>query len=65
MKLLETLPQLGKYGRVKRRTWENRFLIKPITDNDPIISCDLNSIIIDRYILTYADLIADDWEFVE
>lgn len=65
MKLLELLPQLEKYGRVKRKLWDNRFLIKPIDDFQPLINCDLNSIIMDRYILSFKDLTADDWEIVK
>lgn len=50
MKLLELLPLLEKYGRVRRKLWDDgRFLIKPIDDFHPLINCDLNSMILDRY----------------
>lgn len=64
MKLLELLPQLEKYGRVKRQLWSNRFLIKPIDEFQPMINCDLNSLIIKEYFLSYNDLISDDWEII-
>jgi hypothetical protein len=65
MKLLELLPLMKKYGRVKRTIWENRFLIKPIDDFEPLINCDISSRIMNRYHLSFRDLTSDDWELVD
>lgn len=65
MKLLELLPQIKEYGRVKREFWKNKFLIRSCDDFESLFMCNLNSLIITRELLTFADLIADDWEIIE
>ena len=64
MKLLELVPKLEDYTRIRRKGWKS-FLIKPSVNCDPLIKLDLLSIQIGRYELSYGDLLADDWEIIE
>jgi len=64
MKLLELVPLLKDYTRIKREGWKY-FLVKPIADCDALIKIDLDSIQIGEYLLSYGDLLADDWEIVK
>lgn len=64
MKLLELLPNLKSPMRLKRKNW-SPFLIVPPCNSDPFLLIDLYSIQIDKYCLTYADLLADDWEIMQ
>ena len=64
MKLLELVPLLKDYTRIKRKDWKY-FLLKPIADCDSLIKVDLYSIEIGHYILSYRDLLAEDWEILE
>lgn len=63
MKLLELVPTLKDYTRIKRKKWDF-FLVKPHQDFDPLIMLDMVSIQIGKYRLTYEDLLADDWEII-
>jgi len=63
MKLLELLPSIQSYTRIKRKDW-NYFLVKSL-QIQPLIKIDLFSIQIGEYMLTLEDLEADDWEIVQ
>lgn len=64
MKLLELIPLLHDYTRIKRNNWDF-FLVKPDLDFEALIRIDLYSIQIGEYKLSYQDLLADDWERME
>ncbi len=64
MKLLELVPLLKDYTRIKRSNW-TVFLVKPSADCDALIKINLLSIQIGEYKITYGDLLADDWEIVQ
>lgn len=63
MKLLELLPNIELYKRIKRESW-NYCLIKSEYTSYPLIKIDMCHLQIEKYALTYDDLIADDWEIV-
>ena len=65
MNLLELLPQLEEYGRVKRKHWHDRFILKPIDGTEPMINCNMECLIMDRFLITFNDLIAEDWEIIK
>lgn len=64
MKLLELIPLLKDYTRIKRSGWEY-FFVKPMAGCDSLIKLDLYSIKIYEYKITYNDLLADDWEIMD
>ena len=64
MKLLELVPLLEDYTRIKRDYWKF-FLVRSSYDGSPLIKINLYSIEIGEYILSYNDLIADDWEIMK
>lgn len=64
MKLLELIPLLKDYTRIKRKDW-HYFLVMPMCDDDSLIKLDLCSIQISEYKISYGDLLADDWEVME
>lgn len=63
MKLLELLPDLKTYTRIKRKGWIYP-LIKPEYNHHPFIRLNILGIELTKYMLTYEDLMADDWEIV-
>lgn len=65
MKLLELLPKLEHYGRVTRESWRDWFLVRPTNDFSPLVRCDMNSLIMEAYCLSYHDLTSDDWEILK
>ena len=62
MKLLELIPSLKDYTRIKRKGW-NFFLVKSLKYQS-LIKIDLFSIQIGEYMLTLEDLESDDWEVI-
>ena len=64
MKLLELIPKLESYTRIKRHCW-NYFLVKSEYPYRGLIKCDFESLQLQEYMLLYSDLMADDWEIVE
>lgn len=64
MKLLELLPSIREYVRIKRANW-NYCLIRSEFYDSPLIKLDVFHLQIEEYKLSYADLIADDWMIVE
>lgn len=64
MKLLELLPTLESYTRIKRSTWYY-FLVRSEIVYRGLIKCDFSSLQLHEYTLSYDDLMADDWEIVE
>lgn len=64
MKLLELIEGLEDYTRIKRSKW-NFFIVRPQCSSDPLIKLNLWSIQIERYMLTFDDLLASDWEILK
>jgi hypothetical protein len=64
MKLLDLIPKLKDFTRIKRSGWKN-FLVKSEFEFSPLIKCDFFSLQLEEYKLTYEDLMADDWELME
>lgn len=64
MKLLELVPLLKDYTRIKRKSWD-WFLVKPYMTSEALIKINLYSIQIGEYVLSYEDLLAEDWEILE
>ena len=64
MKLLELIPLLKDYTRIKRKDWQY-FLVKPMPDCHALIKLNLYSIEISEWMPSYDDLLADDWEIIE
>lgn len=64
MKLLDLIPSLKNYARIKRKNWNN-FIVKSEDNYRPLIKCDFACLILREYALTYDDLMADDWEILE
>jgi len=60
MKLFELIPNLKHFTIIKREDWDY-FLVKSLHNNSPLIKLDMNLLQIEKYALTYEDLIADDW----
>jgi hypothetical protein len=65
MKLLDLLPSLDNFHRIKRASWFGVYLVKPLYPHYPLIHIDMDSIQIEKYCLTYDDLMADDWVVVD
>ena len=69
MKLLELLPKIDYFIRIRRRSWEkigyDFSLVKSEYANKGLIEIDLHSMQIGEYMLTVDDLFADDWEIVQ
>lgn len=64
MKLLEALPNLLIYIRIRRKDWEF-YLIRSEYYRKGLIKIDLESMQLCEYMLTIDDLLADDWEIVQ
>jgi hypothetical protein len=64
MKLLELLPSLATYTRIKRQSWDFVLIRSEYLDY-PLIKLNVFILQMEKYTLTYADLIADDWMIVE
>lgn len=64
MKLLELLPSLSTYTRIKRQSWDFVLIRSEYLDY-PLIKLNVFILQMEKYTLTYADLIADDWMIVE
>lgn len=64
MKLLELIPKMKSFTRIKRDKW-NYYIIRSTFEFHPLIIIDLNSMQLINYIPTYEDLISDDWEIAE
>jgi hypothetical protein len=65
MKFIDTLSALSEFKRIKRYAWQNRFIIRSMVENETLIHCDFQSLIMDRFKITFEDLIADDWEILK
>lgn len=66
MKLLEVLPKLSIYKRIKRESW--RFCVVRAAEGNlyPLVCLDYpHSLQLKEYTPTYEDLIANDWEVIE
>jgi hypothetical protein len=64
MKLLELIPKLKHFTRIKRKGWKN-FLVRSIFTDRSLIECNFDSLQLKEYLFTYEDLIAEDWEIYE
>lgn len=64
MKLLEILPNLESFTRIKRKEW-GFCLVKPGNIDCPFIKLNLYSLEIKYFTLSYEDLLADDWQIVK
>jgi hypothetical protein len=60
MKLHEAILLISHDKRIKRHGWN--FYLVWSADSEPLVKIDLFSIEIERYMLLYEDLVADDWE---
>jgi hypothetical protein len=68
MKLLELLPSLEMYKRIKRKSWDliiTGSVIRSEYKDFPLMKLDIFNLQVERYCPSYSDLIADDWEIVE
>lgn len=66
MRLLELLPKLEAYGRIKRDSWQDRYLVRHAGANHhPLISCDFNCLQMEAYMFSYDDLTTNDWSVIE
>lgn len=64
MRLLELLPSLATYTRIKRQSWDFVLIRSEFIDY-PLIKLNMSHLQIEKYALTYSDLMADDWMIVE
>jgi hypothetical protein len=64
MKLLELLPQVEIYGRIRKQDWENRYLVRTLDVDEALVYCDLECMVIQKYMFSFYDLLCDDWEMV-
>lgn len=64
MKLLELLPKLERYGRVKREEWGDWYLIKQSDENKPLVLCDFHCMTLREFIPSFESLVSDDWEII-
>lgn len=66
MRLLELLPKMSEFGRMKRASWKQRYIVrKPESVHQPLILCDFGSMEIEEYLFTFDDLLSNEWEMVE
>jgi hypothetical protein len=70
MKLLELLPELEYFKRIRRIKWSafgicDFYLVKSEYESKGLIKIDIHSMQIGEYMLTIADLTADDWEIIQ
>jgi len=65
MKLLELLPDLRVYGRVKRVNWSDYYLVRKVDENSPLVFCDLRHWVLKEFTPTFEELIAEDWELIK
>ncbi len=64
MKLLDLLSNLEDYGRVKRSSWINKYLVRKVKDTGALILCDLNGLQLMSYVFSLEDLTSEDWESI-
>lgn len=65
MKLLELLPKLPYFVRIRRESWSKHYLVRSEYMTKGLIKIDLDSMQIGEYMLSIDDLLASDWEIVE
>lgn len=64
MKLLEIIPDLKDYVRIKRPGWDF-VLVKSEYPDRALMKINAYMLQIEEYKLTYNDLVANDWEIVK
>lgn len=62
MRLLDLLPALTNFKRLRRSEWRDHiYIVRSIDTDVPLVIINHYSLIIKKYNLTLEDLLADDW----